>query len=142
MPAVHLLWNRPAKCESQFNGAPVWSVGRVTKQCELTMLSLDLATTPEARGQQLYLAVQLNVTLPDTGVALLIDPGSGDFVSNSDSYDGQLWRLDSFQLPLRSEGTARFGLQVFTSNPSAASGVVVEIAAVVVAPIGHEWTRL
>jgi hypothetical protein len=106
------------------------------------MLSLDLATTPEARGQQLYLAVQLNVTLPDTGVALLIDPGSGDFVSNSDSYDGQLWRLDSFQLPLRSEGTARFGLQVFTSNPSAASGVVVEIAAVVVAPIGHEWTRL
>lgn len=126
----------------QFNGAPVWSVGRVTKQCELTMISIDLATTPEATGQQLYLAVQLNVTLPHTGVALLIDPGNGGFVSNSNSYASAGWRLDSFQLPLHSAGTARFGLQVFTSNPLAKTDVAVEIAATVVAPIGHEWSRL
>ena len=43
----------------EFNGAQVWSVGHVTKQCELTMLSIDLATTPEVAGQQLYLAVQV-----------------------------------------------------------------------------------
>ena len=134
----------PAENGTQFNGAPVWSVGHVTKQCELTMLSIDLATTPEIAGQQLYLAVQLNVTLPDTGVALLIDAGSGGFVSNSDSYGyyGHGWKLDSFQLPLHSVGTARFGLQVFTSNALAKTSVVVEVAATVVAVIGHEWSRL
>ena len=134
----------PAENGKQFNGAPVWSVGHVTKQCELTMLSIDLATTPEIAGQQLYLAVQLNVTLPDTGVALLIDAGSGGFVSNSDSYGyyGHGWKLDSFQLPLHSVGTARFGLQVFTSNALAKTSVVVEVAATVVAVIGHEWSRL
>ena len=126
----------------QFNGAQVYSIGHVAKQCELTMLSLDLATTPEARGQQLYLAVQLNVSMAETGVALRIDPGTGGFVSNSDSDVSAGWRLDTFQLPLRSVGTARFGLQVFTSNPLAATAVVVEVAAAVVAPIGHEWTRL
>ena len=133
-----------AENSKQFNGAQVWSVRHVTKQCELTMFSLDLATMPEASGQQLYLAVQLNVTLPDTGVALLIDPGNGGYVSNSNSYGyyGRGWQLDSFQLPLHSVGTARFGLQVFTSNPLAKDAVAVEVAATVVAPIGHEWTRL
>ena len=45
----------------EFNGAQVWSVGHVTngRTCELTMLSIDLATTPEVAGQQLYLAVQV-----------------------------------------------------------------------------------
>ena len=88
--------------------------------------------------------MQLNVTLPDTGVALLIDPGSGGFASNSDSYGyyGLGWKLDSFQLPLHSVGTARFGMQIFTSSPLAKTAVAVEVAATVVALIGHEWSRL
>ena len=89
------------------------------------------------------MAVQVKTLLSDTGVSLLMDPGSGTAVISADSdTPTDQWRLFTFQLPMRSTGTARFGLQVFSKDPSAHAATVIEIAARVVAPIGHEWTRL
>lgn len=127
----------PAEDGEQFNGQDVWNVWNVTNQCHLTILQLELTKALEVRGQQVYLAIQLNVTLAKTGVSLLID-GAG----SSDSDDPGGWRLKTFQRPLGVTGVATFGLKLMSSNPIAAHSVALQLAGTVLAPIGHEWSRL
>jgi hypothetical protein len=94
--------------------------------------------------QALYLLVQANVTLPQTGFSLVMDDGSGELqrAGDSDVPPGE-WGVHTFQLTMRGAGLARFGLEVFSKDSAAASAeVVVEIGAVVLAPIGQAWDRI
>ena len=111
----------------------------------MTCAEFDLSKTPVAAGQALYLAVQVNIILNKTGVSLLIDGGTpaAGFHSSSNSDSRVGWHLFSYQLTMGTEGMGRVGIEVFSSDPQAGeAAAVVEIGAVVVAPIGQEWSKL
>jgi hypothetical protein len=70
------------------------------------MLEVPLPDAFEIQGQQLYMAVQANILLNNTGFSLLIDGGSGSFASSSDSdaFAPGSWDTHTFQLPMQSVG--------------------------------------
>ena len=132
-----------ASGSKSFNGGPVHAVSGMAPGgvCTLTMLAVDLEQQPELRGQGVYLAVQANVALAGTTVALLMDPGTGTFTANSDSHAKPGWRLQTFQLPMLASGTARFALRVVASSAGPAADAV-ELGAAVLGRVGDEWSRL
>ena len=87
--------------------------------------------------------VQANILLNKTGVSLLIDGGTPAGFHSSSSADSSVgWHLFTYQLTMGIEGMGRVGLEVFSSHSQAGEAPVVEIGAVVVAPIGQEWSKL
>lgn len=136
-----------APASSEFNGAAISSIGHVHPKmgCSVTFVDIDLDQMEQARGQALYLLVQAKVSLPDTGLALMMGDGSGAVKSSSDSNThavGQ-WHVYTYQMTMGVQGNAKIGLKVFTSNSSAATAeVVAEFGHVVLAPVGEEWSRL
>ena len=142
-----------AKQATTFNGNAVWGIGKLPRAatsrtagasdaCMTTMLSVDLAATPELAGQVVYIVAQVNVLLPTTGVSLLIDAGDGVLQSSSDSYQEPGWHLAAFQMAMKTSGTARFGINVFSTAAKGRVGAAIEVAHAVVAPVGQEWSRL
>jgi len=128
---------------SRYNGVQLGGVGKLSKECTVLLGELDLSNTEAARGQTLYMFVQVNVTLPKTGVALVMDDGTGGWKVSADSDCGVGWNTLTYQLTMGQNGTARFGLQVFSSDAgSETAQTVVEVAAVVVSPVGDDWRRL
>ena len=128
------------------NGVQIGTVGILgSSGCTVIFQEIDLAQSPIAQGQVLYLLVQTNVSLANTGISLVMDSGNGDlrFATESDNRSVGAWELHTFQLTMGLTGTARFGMQVFSTHPAAARArVVVEIGAVVLAPVGQAWDRL
>ena len=109
----------------------------------VTFAEFDLTTNSQISGQAVYLLVQANVMLPSTGLSLIFDDGSGKVHSSSDSDVRMGWHAYTYQVTMGVQGTAKVGVQVFTSNSSLpGAGPVVEFGHVVLAPIGNEWTRL
>eukprot|EP01048_Picozoa_sp_COSAG05_P001133 COSAG05_NODE_37_length_27688_cov_18.080394_5_plen_155_part_00 len=128
------------------NGVQIGTVGVVgSSGCTVIFQEIDLAQSPIAQGQVLYLLVQTNVSLAQTGTSLVMDGGNGDLqrATESDSRSVGSWELHTFQLTMGLTGMARFGMQVFSTHPAAArTRVAVEIGAVVLAPVGQPWDRL
>jgi parallel beta-helix repeat protein len=128
-----------------FNGAAVSRVGHIEAKggCIVTFASFELGTDAQLRGQALYLMAQVNVSLPNTGISLLIDNGSGHWSFSSDADMRVGWQVYSYQMAMGVQGKARAGLYVHSTNAKAStSAAVVELGHTVMAPIGHEWTRL
>lgn len=137
----------PAKADTFVNGVQLAStIGNLDSSgCTVLFQEIDLKLSPVARGQALYLLVQVNVSLAKTGVSLVMDDGSGELLSASDSDSKAIgeWELHTFQLTMGAAGKARFGMNVFSKSPAAKSAAaVVEIGAVVLAPVGQPWDRL
>ena len=112
----------------------------------LDLAVVDLAARPDLAGQVVYLFAQARVLLPKTSLDLAADVGTGwqrssGFEAN-EAKDG--WRVFGYQvtLPRASHGKVTLGLQVVSESGAAATGESVELGAVVVAPVGHEWSRL
>ena len=122
--------------KSDFDGFNTVSV-RVGKQCDLTVLSIDVGTKQDLAGQSVYFLVHANITLPDTGLSLSINGAQ-----SSDSYSTPGLSTFSFQATLSTHGTARFGLRVFTSAAEANTVPAVEIGTMVVSKVGNDWSRL
>ena len=82
----------------------------------MVFAEIDLARTPVASGQALYLLLQANISLAETGVSLLMDAGDGaGWRSSSQSDSAVGWGAHSYQLTMNVTGTAKFGMQVGTS---------------------------
>ena len=128
------------------NGVQIGTVGAVGDSgCTIIFQEIDLAQNPIAQGQVLYLLVQTNVSLTKTGISLVMDGGNGVLqrATDSDCRSVGAWELHTFQLTMGLTGTARFGMEVFSTHPAAArASVAVEIGAVVLAPVGQAWDRL
>ena len=112
----------------------------------LDLAVVDLAARPDLAGQVVYLFAQARVLLPKTSLDLAADVGAGwqrssGFETN-EAKNG--WRSFGYQvtLPRASDGKVTLGLQVVSEAGAAATGESVELGAVVVAPVGHEWSRL
>ena len=109
----------------------------------VTFAEFNLTTESQISGQAVYLLVQANVMLPSTGLSLIFEDGSGKVHSSSDSDVRMGWHAYTYQVTMGVQGTAKVGLQVFTSHSSlTGADPVVELGHVVLAPIGNEWTRL
>ena len=60
------------------NGVQIGTIGTLGPSgCTVMFQEIELAQSPIARGQVLYLLVQTNVSLAQTGVSLVMDDGSG-----------------------------------------------------------------
>ena len=112
----------------------------------LDLAVVDLAARPDLAGQVFYLFAQARVLLPKTSLDLAADVGAGwqrssGFETN-EAKNG--WRVFGYQvtLPRAPGGKVTLGLQVVSEAGAAATGESVELGAVVVAPVGHEWSRL
>ena len=90
-------------------------------------------------AEQLVVRNQLQGRLHDAECAGDEEPAEHGEYSPS-SHLG--WHLHTYQLTMGKSGTARVGIHIFSSHPQADTEVVVELGAVVLAPIGQEWSRL
>lgn len=119
-------------------------VASKTSQCGMTVATLDVAAQPEFAGQPVYMLVQANISLPGTSVALSIDPsdGGGPRISADWDISPGSWTMLEYQMTLGSSGLARFGLHIGSANTNRATEGAVDIAAMVIAKVGDEWSRL
>lgn len=76
------------------------TVGANTSRCSAVVATLDLSQHAELVGQVVYMLVQMNVTLPDTSVALSIDPADGTGPHFSADWDEapNSWRMLEYQM--------------------------------------------
>ena len=110
----------------------------ITGNCTVVVLQLNLSTTPSAAGQFVYAALQARVVTAYSGLALLIDDGSGTWMeSSAESASHNEWRILSFAAPLMWDGQARVGLRLFGRGTLHA-----EVARVVVSRVGTPWHLL
>eukprot|EP01052_Picozoa_sp_SAG31_P001470 SAG31_NODE_49_length_30599_cov_15.615016_30_plen_411_part_00 len=119
-------------------------IGNTSSQCEMTITTIDISKRPELVGQPVYVLVQANVTLSDTSVALSIDPSDGSGARISSDWDQKpgMWQMLEYQMMLGQSGVAHFGLKIASSNAKRETETVVDIAAMVVAKVGDEWSQL
>ena len=72
------MGNLASATPSMVNGVNIGSIGNVSKgSCSVLLHEFDLARTPVASGQALYLAVQANVRLEQSGTRTLKSAGQG-----------------------------------------------------------------
>ena len=125
-------------------------------RCDITMLSLPIAddSLQDLPGRAVYMMAQVRAPVvsgggaANTSVALAMDeggaPGAGWRSSASVRLAPGRWTVITHHGQLAPSGEARFGLGVAGSCGADCQSrpPAVEVAHVVVAPIGHEWSRL